>query len=356
MWVQIDNGPLYTGVVFKPSSRLLMILPLAFSAKSWGIWMSCSPSSSMMRRLVSPWWRIWKRCSVLVDQICSRPPALAFLRHLSQTLNRFLSADSIIPSPTNPQSYNRYTYTLNNPIKYSDPTGHAACSSYEGSCAISSLRELPKLPVSDARSTGHIVVDEAARRSEQELGNSHFDNDWAGRVILERYLLGQGDWTITNDPNWSRYMMENDRLQNTLQDRVADIAQNMHSNGMSQFVINEEFLAQMENGEGIVGYQYLHGTNKDVGNFQIHGFATVSSIDENAIVFNLTYTWNDIIDPNSKYRTDIIKSTIAEIITLGLADPYTLQINWSIETVIWFDDEGNINSFAGWPGETQILE
>jgi hypothetical protein len=32
--------------------------------------------------------------------------------------------DTIIPSPYNPQSLNRYSYTYNNPIRYTDPTGH----------------------------------------------------------------------------------------------------------------------------------------------------------------------------------------------------------------------------------------
>jgi hypothetical protein len=39
-------------------------------------------------------------------------------------LNRFLSADTIVPNPANPQSFNRYSYTYNNPVKYTDPTGH----------------------------------------------------------------------------------------------------------------------------------------------------------------------------------------------------------------------------------------
>jgi hypothetical protein len=32
----------------------------------------------------------------------------------------------MVPSPGNPQSLNRYSYGLNNPLKYVDPTGHAA--------------------------------------------------------------------------------------------------------------------------------------------------------------------------------------------------------------------------------------
>ncbi len=40
------------------------------------------------------------------------------------TLGRFLSADPNIPSPTDLQSYNRYAYVLNNPLRYTDPTGY----------------------------------------------------------------------------------------------------------------------------------------------------------------------------------------------------------------------------------------
>jgi len=39
---------------------------------------------------------------------------------------RFLQADSIVPNPSNPQSLNRYSYANNNPMRYSDPTGHCA--------------------------------------------------------------------------------------------------------------------------------------------------------------------------------------------------------------------------------------
>ena len=39
-------------------------------------------------------------------------------------IGRFISADSIVPDPFNPQSLNRYSYCLNNPLIYVDPTGH----------------------------------------------------------------------------------------------------------------------------------------------------------------------------------------------------------------------------------------
>jgi RHS repeat-associated protein len=45
-------------------------------------------------------------------------------RYYVGTIGRFASADSLVPDPANPQQFNRYTYSLNNPIRYSDPTGH----------------------------------------------------------------------------------------------------------------------------------------------------------------------------------------------------------------------------------------
>ena len=39
-------------------------------------------------------------------------------------IGRFTTADSIVPDLYNSQSLNRYSYCLNNPIKYKDPSGH----------------------------------------------------------------------------------------------------------------------------------------------------------------------------------------------------------------------------------------
>ena len=45
-------------------------------------------------------------------------------RYYDASIGRFISADSVGQKPTDPQSLNRYTYCLNNPLKYTDPTGH----------------------------------------------------------------------------------------------------------------------------------------------------------------------------------------------------------------------------------------
>ncbi len=45
-------------------------------------------------------------------------------RYDSLQVGRFLQADTLVPQPGDPQSLNRYAYTLNNPLRYTDPTGH----------------------------------------------------------------------------------------------------------------------------------------------------------------------------------------------------------------------------------------
>jgi len=52
-------------------------------------------------------------------------------RFYSPKLGRFLSADTIVPGAANPQAYNRYSYVLNNPLRYTDPTGHGQCQTQE---------------------------------------------------------------------------------------------------------------------------------------------------------------------------------------------------------------------------------
>jgi hypothetical protein len=49
----------------------------------------------------------------------------------SPYINHFIQPDTIIPNPSNPQSWNRFSYVGNNPIRYTDPTGH---SPIDGPC------------------------------------------------------------------------------------------------------------------------------------------------------------------------------------------------------------------------------
>ena len=52
-------------------------------------------------------------------------------RYYIPYLNRFLTADTLVPGPTNPQAFNRYSYVLGNPLILVDPSGHGQCNGDE---------------------------------------------------------------------------------------------------------------------------------------------------------------------------------------------------------------------------------
>ena len=56
-------------------------------------------------------------------------------RYLDPVLGRFISPDTIVPDPGNPQALNRYSYGLNRPTVLIDPTGHVAHPNCQGAGA-----------------------------------------------------------------------------------------------------------------------------------------------------------------------------------------------------------------------------
>ncbi len=53
-------------------------------------------------------------------------------RYYSAVLGRFVSPDTIVPDPGSSGGFNRYRYTRNNPLKYTDPSGHCPPSVCNG--------------------------------------------------------------------------------------------------------------------------------------------------------------------------------------------------------------------------------
>jgi RHS repeat-associated protein len=49
-------------------------------------------------------------------------------RYYDTTLGRFTQPDTLVPSPLNPQAFNRYAYVYNNPVRFTDPSGHIPCN------------------------------------------------------------------------------------------------------------------------------------------------------------------------------------------------------------------------------------
>lgn len=211
----------------------------------------------------------------------------------------------------------------------------------------------------DGRDGRRVERDERGRDRE---GNGHLSHDWAGRAILDRYLSGGGDWTLDHDPTWSQYMKDNaennpseeglgNRSRQLNDAAVAEAIARYKATGQTQMDHSQKTNAVLDNGEGIVGSQYLHGSNSDAGGFQYTSRTTVTPNGDGTFTVQVSpeYTFNDRIDPNGKYATDRVKSTIAEIITFGKADPYDIHITWGDPVTMVVDANGNPVSRQGWP-------
>lgn len=55
-------------------------------------------------------------------------------RLLDPKLGRVISADPFVPDPLYSQSFNRYSYVYNNPLRYTDPSGYGACDWFRAIC------------------------------------------------------------------------------------------------------------------------------------------------------------------------------------------------------------------------------
>ena len=114
--------------------------------------------------------------------------------------------------------------------------------------------------------------------------------------------------------------------------------------------INTMFPAELRNGEGVIGYEYLHDTNQNVspGGFQMQGKATKIKGGRTGCLqvdFEIVYRWNDRMDPNARYQTDRTKSGLARMFTTP-AD-YDFHVRWTPRSS--FLMVNGKDESAGWP-------
>ncbi len=174
---------------------------------------------------------------------------------------------------------------------------------------------------------------------------TNFRTDYFGLYILAKYLLGVGGDVYLSDSNWSQYMMDNQTLTRSVREVIDGFIcnpDNAMEIGESRSVDITTHM-DMENGEGIVGYQYLHGTSATVGDFHITG--TITRLSDGRYGCDLSFTWNDEIDVNTEYPSDIAKNAIANLISNNRCEDYNIHISWDDYSEIDYNDPGEA---TGW--------
>jgi RHS repeat-associated protein len=131
-------------------------------------------------------------------------------RFYSPKLGRFLSADTIVPGYANPQNLNRFSYVINNPLRYTDPSGHAvACGSDAGNgCEGTGLGGLTPGQILETN-----VNDDRRNRAIYNYAITHPDYNYAqdteledvGRFIVSNALfIGNADAVSRQPSFWDR--------------------------------------------------------------------------------------------------------------------------------------------------------
>ena len=219
-------------------------------------------------------------------------------RQYRSVLGRFLNADSIITG-------NLFEYCNNAPNLQADPTG------MDG----------------------------------YQIGVDDFISDQKGWAILYRWLFGDGsDWIISDDSSWTKYMTESPLcsesdcrmpLDHSVRNHVLHLVAQKVGAIQSGKSTNVSIVTHLsyQNGEGIKGYSYLHGTKDYVGGFEIS--ASVIGFSDRVTIHALC-TFNDVITPNDYYESDMRKAQIA----YALVDPqdYRIQISWEMDYLVTYEE------------------
>ena len=111
-------------------------------------------------------------------------------RWYSPGLGRFVSPDSIIPQPGNPQAWDRYSYVFSNPVRNVDPSGHKACDNRNesGNC------------LTDDQQTKEWLVNELENFNQPDIVNAD-EMIEVGFIITDQ--LSPNEYNLLLDKNGS---------------------------------------------------------------------------------------------------------------------------------------------------------
>jgi len=110
-------------------------------------------------------------------------------RYYLPALRRFISADTIVPDPGNPQDLNRYTYVNNNPVNLTDPSGHEIQRGAEGGLPIEKIFHDPE---GDGRYAYRIGSADAPNIIVLVPGSNTDQTNWASPRSVEGCLCRFG--------------------------------------------------------------------------------------------------------------------------------------------------------------------
>ncbi len=238
---------------------------------------------------------------------------------------RFTAEDVLKGNGVAPETLNRYGYCWGNPVGLVDNDGR-----------------LPNIFVMTSPNVYYFGTDIWVNYAANKFVSGY---DEQGQELINRYLYGDGSpYIIDNDDKWSDYMMSNEALTVWSGSYLAPIGENLKEG--ESIEVNMQLSMIIQDNNPKTGYMLIYGSNAKVGGYQIQG--TISKGFDSTVVYDLGYTFNDVMDSNFRYVTDIVHYSGANVlraydnnVTLNI---YDLHISWKDKTIIYADGRAN----EGW--------
>lgn len=200
------------------------------------------------------------------------------------------------------------------------------------------LRPLAHIPLNPARDAAAAALT-AIRMKMDEYAGEIFDLWFYGKV--------KDEVTFDNE-KWANYMRRETNLARHIDEELLAFARSIVAKmkadptctGRLSSPFKLTFHAEVGSQDGgyATGYEVLHGTNRDAGDFQVTGSLRVTSIlpvqgAYTATFDNLVFVFNDIVDVNKKYEKDVGRARVAvdlaNALDAGPPRDYILRIKWS---------------------------
>lgn len=221
-----------------------------------------------------------------------------------------------------PETLNQYGYCWGNPLTLVDKDG--------------------KIPIIAVVAAVVVVVGVAVYEIIQNPDQYIEKYDEQGQELLNRYVYGDGtSYVIDNGDSWSEYMKENEYLRVSTGRYLAPIGENLKEGESIEVDMQIPMMVQDVNEH--MGYMLIYGSNEDVGGYQIQG--TVAKEMDGTIIYDMKYTFNDIMDPNFQYLGDRAKYAGLKVLQFFHKDitmnDYELHVSWTDTTTIYPDGTGD---------------
>ncbi|MED5370196.1 MAG: RHS repeat-associated core domain-containing protein [Myxococcota bacterium] len=205
--------------------------------------------------------------------------------------------------------------------------------------------------------------------------DKHGGTDWAGLLILNQYMLGEGkDVVIHNSERWTDYLTTAPvspkvnkagdifywKLQTVTEQALKDVTEYLVENHQDsvgetlyvKFAIPRAKIAQRGRG---TGFYLLNQPDDTIGGFFAVGTAVISETETGfSVEYDLTFVWQDLINDNPKYRFD---KWWAPITRAFGAKNYGLRISWDAQQTVSvsYSSEAQIATevSGGWPASDE---